>query len=194
MERKFAFTFIGAFLAFWLLTGTQTSSARHRHHRHHHRRHTVAVAKIAMDSCASDEIAQLSSMLGVQLDTCCDTKLMLTLAGWLGTPYHHAGYSKKGIDCSGFVSKIYKDVYGLDLTHSACSMITQMHECVNKDELREGDVLFFKIHGKRSRISHVGIYLKNNKFIHASSYRGIVVEDLTLPYYKQRFYKAGRVM
>jgi cell wall-associated NlpC family hydrolase len=150
-------------------------------------------ANLCKDSCAAEntksELEALSDKLGVKLDSTCDIKLMAILADWLGTPYRHAGYSKAGIDCSGFVSKIYKEAYGIDLTHSSRSMIYQMKERVKKSELSEGDILFFRIHGKR--ISHVGIYLKDGYFIHAAS-GGITVENLESKYYKRVYYTAGR--
>jgi hypothetical protein len=145
------------------------------------------------DSSCSEEVTfirQYSKILGYDIDTFCNRTLITTVADWLGTPYRHAGYSKAGIDCSGFVSKMYKEIFNIDLTHSSSAMIYQMKERVKKSELKEGDILFFRIHGKR--ISHVGMYLGNNKFVHASSYRGIVVDDLRTPYYMKAYYTAGR--
>ncbi len=145
-------------------------------------------------SCELNEEAsflqQYSKILGYTVDTFCNRTLITTVSDWLGTPYRHAGYSKAGIDCSGFVSKMYKEIFGINLTHSSSAMIYQMKELVKKDELKEGDILFFRIHGKR--ISHVGLYLGDNKFIHASSFRGIVVDDLRSPYYAKAYYTAGR--
>jgi probable lipoprotein NlpC len=143
--------------------------------------------KLKLDTLTLEEY---SSKLQIQYDSTCDPLFISTVVGWLGVPYRHAGYSKSGIDCSGFVSKIYKEVYNLDLTHSSSQMIYQMKTLVKKSELRMGDILFFRIHGKR--ISHVGMYLKDNKFIHASIYNGITVNDLTAPYYKKAYYIAGR--
>jgi lipoprotein Spr/probable lipoprotein NlpC len=152
-----------------------------------HAFHFDELEKFKLDSLSLEEY---SSKLQIQFDSTCDPLFMSTVVGWLGVPYRHAGYSKSGIDCSGFVSKIYKEVYGIDLTHSACQMIYQMKSLVKKSELRMGDILFFRIHGHR--ISHVGMYLKDNKFIHASIYNGITVNDLNAPYYKKAYYIAGR--
>jgi len=144
------------------------------------------------DSGLQVELAILSDKLGISIDTTCDVALMQTLASWVGTPYRHAGYSEKGIDCSGFVSKIYHDVYGIKLTHSSCGMISEMKERIKKTDLQTGDILFFKIHGRR--ISHVGIYLKDGYFIHASISSGIMVDNLSAPYYARHYYTAGRVI
>jgi len=153
----------------------------------------TSTTNLCKDSVLENELCLLSDKLGIKLDTSCDTRLMSTLADWLGTPYHHAGYSKKGTDCSGFVSAIYKEVYGINLTHSSRSMIYQMKEKVKKEDLQTGDILFFKIHGKRKGISHVGIYLKDGMFIHASLYNGVSIGCLNCKYYIRAYYAAGRL-
>ncbi|RYE23551.1 MAG: NlpC/P60 family protein [Sphingobacteriales bacterium] len=148
---------------------------------------------LKMDSAYRSDFSFLeeySKKFGFNIDTFCNQTLITTVAEWIGTPYRHAGYSKAGIDCSGFVSKMYKDIFGIDLTHSSSAMIYQMKETVKKEDLKEGDILFFRIHGKR--ISHVGMYLGENKFVHASITRGIVVDDLREAYYAKAYYTAGR--
>ena len=62
---------------------------------------------------------------------------------------------------------------------------------IEKNELIEGDILFFKI--KKGQISHVGVYLGNNKFAHASVQSGVIISDLNEDYYKKYFFKGGRV-
>lgn len=109
---------------------------------------------------------------------------------WLGTPYHFGGKSKNGIDCSGFVAKVFKKVFGITLLGS-CRDIYQQCTAINKEELTEGDLVFFNIRGKY--LSHIGIYLQNNKFIHASVHGGVIVDDLDSPYYKNYFFKAARL-
>jgi lipoprotein Spr len=110
---------------------------------------------------------------------------------WLGTKYKYSGDSKKGIDCSGFVSRIYKDAYCVCLSGGSRD-IWKIVTPVEKEALKEGDVLFFRI--KKGQISHVGIYLGNNKFAHASVKSGVIISDLNEDYYKKYFYKGGRVV
>lgn len=109
---------------------------------------------------------------------------------WINTKYKYAGKSKKGIDCSGFVSRMYNDVYCHQLSGGSKSL-WQVVQPIEKSELKEGDLLFFKI--KRGQISHVGIYLGNNKFAHASVKSGVIISDLDEEYYKKYFFKGGRV-
>ncbi len=110
---------------------------------------------------------------------------------WLGARYKYAGTSKKGIDCSGFVSKMYSSVYCLQLIGGSADIFKTVLP-VEKEELKEGDMVFFKI--KKGRISHVGIYLGNNKFAHASVHSGVIISDLNEDYYKKYFYKGGRIL
>ncbi|MFM2206027.1 MAG: hypothetical protein RL213_2 [Bacteroidota bacterium] len=130
-----------------------------------------------------------SNRLGYDIGHISEPMLFETVGRWLGTPYKYAGDSKKGIDCSGFASMVYRNVYSLQL-EGGSSEIYQHAAPVSKDSLREGDLVFFKI--RPSRISHVGVYLGDNKFAHASVHAGVIISDLDEPYYRQRFYKGGR--
>lgn len=117
-------------------------------------------------------------------------ELFSAIDEWYGTPYRFSGESKQGIDCSGFVTVLYKNIYNIQLTGGSRDIF---NKCIpiDKQDLKEGDLLFFTIAG--GRISHVGYYLSNNKFIHATTRGGVLISDLEEPYYKRYFYKAGRV-
>lgn len=108
---------------------------------------------------------------------------------WYGTPYRYGGTSQNGIDCSGFAKTLYQDVYHFEITRDGGS---QFNECdvIDKDDMQEGDLLFFKI-GSR-HISHVAVYIGNGKFVHAASSKGVMISDLNEAYYKRYFFKAGR--
>lgn len=127
----------------------------------------------------------------LSLDSVETLSLYYDIYDWLGTKYKYSGDSKKGVDCSGFVSRMYTDTYCIGL-NGGSKDIWKVVTPVEKNELKEGDVLFFKI--KKGQISHVGIYLRNNKFAHASVKSGVIISDLNEPYYKKYFFKAGRVV
>lgn len=118
-------------------------------------------------------------------------RLVETASGWIGTPYRYGSNSKKGTDCSGFVTRVYRDVYGIALSRSSHSMFRDVKR-VKKNRMRTGDLVFFR-RGPKSPIYHVGIYLKNNKFIHSATSSGVMVSSLKEPYYSRNFYAAGRV-
>lgn len=109
---------------------------------------------------------------------------------WLGTRYQYSGNSRKGIDCSGFVSQMYHDAYCIELSGGSNDIWASVCP-VERAVLKEGDILFFKI--RKGQISHVGIYLGNNKFAHASVHQGVIISDLDEAYYKKYFYKGGRL-
>ena len=129
--------------------------------------------------------------LGVKLEYNEDKQLLETVNAWIGTPYRSGSATKRGTDCSGFVSAIYRQVYGIKLTHSSRSMFQEV-ERVKRDSMRTGDLVFFRRSPKQP-IYHVGIYLKNGKFVHSATNGGVMVSSLKQPYYQRNFYAAGRV-
>ena len=88
--------------------------------------------------------------------------------------------------------ELYLTVYNIRLERRGGLQFYNNCEPIDKGALREGDLIFFN-NGQGGKISHVGIYLKDNKFAHASSSRGVVIDDLTAKYYVNHFFAAGRV-
>ena len=117
--------------------------------------------------------------------------LVETASKWVGTPYRYGSSSRRGTDCSGFVTSIYREVYGIKLSRSSHSMYRDVAR-VQKDSIRTGDLVFFR-RSPKSPIFHVGIYLKNNKFIHSATNGGVMVSSLSEPYYRNYYYAAGRI-
>ncbi len=132
-----------------------------------------------------------SAKLNIKLSGSEDKKLITCLASWLGTPYKYGGNTKQGTDCSGLVLQVYKEVYNKDMYRSSADQLKNVTQ-IARSELQAGDLLFFKISGEN--ISHVGIYIGENKFIHASTKRGVVINSLDEDYYKKYFFVAGRVI
>ena len=149
-------------------------------------------SSLAIDS-EQEQLAlcfKYSNELGFDVESVSNPYLYDYVNEWLGTPYRYSGESKNGIDCSGLVCELYKSAYQKILTGSA-KEIYDKSDPVKKENLKEGDLVFFKI--KKARISHVGIYLGSNKFAHASTSRGVIISDLDEPYYKKYYYKGGRL-
>jgi peptidoglycan endopeptidase LytE len=119
-----------------------------------------------------------------------EPKLLVRVAmGFLGAPYRLGGSSVKGLDCSGFVKKIYQ-FFNIDLPRTAFEQ-SHIGLRVARNELTEGDLLFFNT---RRKLGHVGIYIGNNEFVHASSRkRGVRIDNLNTPYFDKRFVKAVRL-
>jgi len=113
---------------------------------------------------------------------------------WLGVPHRLGGMNKRGVDCSGFVAIIYKDIYGKNLSRSSADMLKRNCKKVSRGKLKEGDLVFFQTgKGSKRTPNHVGIYLKNNRFIHVSTSRGVMVSNLNEPYYIRSWITGGRV-
>lgn len=132
----------------------------------------------------------LTEKTGVVLDGSENILLYKTISEWMGTPHKLGGYNKTGIDCSAFVIEVFAQVYGYNLNRSSYEMLNNV-DTINKQNLKEGDLIFFKTY--KNRVSHVGIYLKNNKFVHASSSKGVIISDLNEEYWLINYYLAGRV-
>jgi lipoprotein Spr len=139
------------------------------------------------ESLAKDYLSQI---MGVALSATSNMKLFHFVYDWIGTPYHFGGSSKNGTDCSGFTRQLYSQVFNMDIEHSSRDIFSMVTP-VRKEDLQEGDLVFFKIHSRR--ISHVGIYLGSNRFAHASN-KGVAISNLDDDYYRRYFYRGGRML
>lgn len=128
-------------------------------------------------------IADLSKVSAVS------AKLLSQYLDWQGTPYRMGGLSKSGIDCSGFVFITFHSKFGYDIPRTTSSQVG-LGSTVNRSSLCPGDLIFFKT-GIFSR--HVGIYLGESKFIHASTSRGVIVSSLNEWYWQKNYWTAKRL-
>ncbi|MFT4094520.1 MAG: NlpC/P60 family protein [Niabella sp.] len=146
----------------------------------------VEVKSLAAPTKVQIKYAALLNMLPAMLT---NLKLLEAIDDWYGTRYRYGGTTKSGIDCSAFVRAVYKAAFGIDLPRTAREQYRAASHIASAD-LKQGDLLFFNTTGG---VSHVGMYLGNNKFVHASTGRGVAVSDLEENYYASRFLSAGRV-
>jgi lipoprotein Spr len=108
---------------------------------------------------------------------------------WWGAPYKFGGTTKKGTDCSNFVRTLYKNVYRKEIPRSSNEQFKKSKP-VKRKKLKEGHLVFFDIENKQ-KPTHVGIFLKNGKFVHASTSKGIRIDDMDMTYYDDSFIKGG---
>lgn len=108
---------------------------------------------------------------------------------WYGTPYSFGGGSLNGIDCSGFVQQIYRTVYNKDLPRVSAEMAEVVERKYTKN-LKEGDLLFFSFVNS-GKVSHVGIYLRDHYFVHASTKKGVVISNLEEADYNGHLVRCG---
>lgn len=157
---------------------------------------------VVLSSCRSSktvlynpvEVEQLSRALRIPINND-DPNIPLYAEAslWLGVPYRYGGNTKAGSDCSGFVWQVYRRVYGKHLERSSDDQAKKDVHKVGKGGLKPGDLVFFKTSRKSKKIDHVGIFLKDGYFVHASTSKGVIVSSLEEDYYKRTWQKGGRV-
>ncbi len=119
-------------------------------------------------------------------------KLVEEALTWIGTPYRYGGKSRTGTDCSGMTMVVYQDALGIALPRSSREQ-QQFCKSIKKSALDAGDLIFFSTGRDKSRVSHVGMYIGDNKFIHASGSRGVIVSDIGEKYYATNYHSSGHV-
>ena len=119
-----------------------------------------------------------------------ERQLRQASSNWLGTPHRWGGTGRNGIDCSAFVQRIYKDALGLSLPRTTKDQV-RVGLSVDRRQIQIGDLIFFR-HDRNKR--HVGIYLGNDEFVHASSSRGVMVSKLHEPYWRRVYWTTRRVL
>ncbi len=127
-------------------------------------------------------------MMNVDVESLKNVSLLGFIDDWFGTRYRYGGTSKRGIDCSALTGALLLAVYGFNMPRTAREQYDAT-EHVKKDELKEGDLVFFNTRGG---VSHVGVYLENDYFVQASSH-GVTISSLDDHYYAKRFICGGRV-
>ena len=145
---------------------------------------------IARPVQATPETDGCRNALGLECGEGENKSLYETVNSWLGVPYKYGGAGRDGIDCSAFVGLVYREVYDVTLHRTANDMLRDV-TLISRTQLAEGDILFFT--NSKGKVSHVGIYLREGLFAHASTSNGVSVSRLDDTYWTKHFYKGGRV-
>ncbi|MBC8950963.1 MULTISPECIES: bifunctional murein DD-endopeptidase/murein LD-carboxypeptidase [Xenorhabdus] len=144
----------------------------------------VNTGKHYLLQASQDEFETLVNKLDIK------SKILNQYADWKGVAYRLGGNTKRGIDCSAFVQRTFHDQFGMELPRSTLEQ-QNIGQTISRSKLRAGDLVLFKT-GVRRR--HVGIYIGNNQFVHASTSNGVIVSKLTDTYWSKRYYGARRVL
>lgn len=112
---------------------------------------------------------------------------------WIGTPYVYGGHSRKGTDCSGLIMELFLSVYNIKLPRSS-AMQYEYADPVEYKELTPGDLVFFTTSKNANRVNHVGLYIGNDRMIHASSSRGVMESALSEKYWQRTLHSQGRIV
>jgi cell wall-associated NlpC family hydrolase len=127
--------------------------------------------------------------MDVEVEEITNTKLYNAVENWWATRYCYGGTTKRGIDCSALTGALVNEGFGITLPRTARAQYTECKK-ISKNNLVEGDLVFFNTRGG---VSHVGLYLGNNCFVHASVHAGVTISSLNDSYYSKKFIGGGRV-
>ncbi len=143
----------------------------------------------SVKNSGSDQKISYQGQLGDQIMTI--TLLSEHQREWAGTPYRLGGQSRRGIDCSGFVQKTFLDRFNIQLPRTTKAQ-AKYGTKVAKEDIQTGDLVFFKT-GRGPNGYHVGIYVKDGQFLHASTKGGVIYSSLNSPYWTRTYWQARRM-
>lgn len=152
-------------------------------------KHVLVLASLILAGCSSHKNPPPNPRLSDSIMVV--AQLNDQLNQWYRTPYRYGGLDRNGIDCSGFVYLTFRDRFGMQLPRSTEDQ-TELGEKVDRDELLPGDLVFFKTGSGGSGL-HVGIYDKDDRFIHASTSQGVIRSSLENVYWKRAYWQARRI-
>lgn len=146
------------------------------------------VANGSIENCTAIQF-KYALLLDMEVEQLSNFPLLKFMEDWWGTRYKYGGNDRSGIDCSAFCGRLFQDVYSVELPRTAREQYAALPH-VTREELAEGDLVFFNTRGG---VSHVGMYLGNNRFVHSSTNSGVTISSLEDDYYNKRFVGAARV-
>ncbi|UEG49355.1 C40 family peptidase [Ferruginibacter lapsinanis] len=149
----------------------------------------TASSSSAIETCEAWQF-KYAMMLDMEVESFTNSALYSFIDQWWGTRYSYGGSTRAGIDCSAFTGKLLKEVFNITVPRTAREQYQVSNRIVFRDHLREGDLVFFNTRGG---VSHVGLYLGNNYFVHSSVHDGVTISSLTDPYYDKKFISGGRI-
>ena len=132
-----------------------------------------------------------SAILGVDESDIQNGRLYAFIDQWMGTPYKFGGEDKDGVDCSGLTQLLEQQVFGINIPRSTSQQINVIKRKY-EEELVEGDLVFFDYDGKK--FSHVGVYLQNGYYVHASATKGVMITKLHDPFTYKYFSRCGSII
>jgi lipoprotein Spr len=174
-----SFLFYGIFLMLFFITSCR-----------HHKETTTTKTSTNTSSASAAKIKIVAEKLAISEKDVKAKKLYSFISEWYGTPYKYGGCGRDGVDCSCFTGTLYYKVYGKIIARSS-SQLYKESDHIKMKHLEEGDLVFFKIGSKD--VSHVGVYLKDDKFVHASTKKGVMISSLQEQFFKDTYYGAGRL-
>jgi lipoprotein Spr len=147
-----------------------------------------AVTTVSAIENASELQIKYAQLLDLDVEAVSNVNMFKVIDEWFGTRYKLGGSTKEGVDCSALMQTFYTSLYGISIPRTAHEQYN-FSKRISRTEIRAGDLVFFNTIGG---VSHVGMYLQNNKFVHASK-NGVTISDLYEDYWLKHFVGAGRI-
>lgn len=149
----------------------------------------LAPVKFATEQCKKLQF-KYAQLMDIDIEDIANLTMFHFIEEWWRTGYRYGGSSKKGIDCSALTGLLLSTVYGVVLPRTAREQFSRSSK-ISREEIKEGDLVFFNTRGG---VSHVGVYLANDYFVHASVSSGVTISNLNDSYYSRKYIGAGRVI
>ena len=147
-----------------------------------------AATDFNIENCTSSQF-KYAQLLNLDVESITNTALYSFLDEWWGTRYRYGGTTQSGIDCSAYSGALLSKVFGIKTPRTARDMYSVCDK-IERENLQEGDLVFFNTRGG---VSHVGVYLGNGYFTHASVGNGVTISSLDENYYNRKFIGGGRI-
>ena len=141
-----------------------------------------------IENCTSSQF-KYAQLMNLDVESITNTALYSFLDEWWGARYRYGGTTRSGIDCSAYSGALLNKVFGIKTPRTARDMYSVCDK-VGREDLQEGDLVFFNTRGG---VSHVGVYLGNGYFTHASVSSGVTISSLNENYYNRKFIGGGRI-
>lgn len=140
------------------------------------------------------QIKEVYEALGLKADRDDNLALYKEAITWLHVRHVDGGTSRNGTDCSFLVYSLYKTVYHKTIERNSSDILSKSCKKISRSKLKKGDLVFFNTSGNsKSYVNHVGVFLKDTKFFHSSTSKGVIVSDLNEDYYRKVWVCGGRV-
>jgi NlpC/P60 family len=147
------------------------------------------VVDVTTEQCSPIQF-KYAQILDREVETLTNTYLFNFIDEWWAVRYHYGGTTMRGVDCSSYTGQLLYTVYAVSMPRTAREQY-RVTSRVRKDELQEGDLVFFNTTGG---ISHVGVYLSDGFFTHSSCSKGVTISNLNEAYYSRKFISGGRLV
>ncbi|WP_415894068.1 NlpC/P60 family protein [Neptuniibacter sp. PT8_73] len=143
---------------------------------------------VVLSGCSSTLKQSSAPTVSMQAQSPVSQALLDQYNSWAGTPYRLGGNTRSGIDCSAFTQVTFRDQFGVDIPRTTRDQLGSGSN-VSKGQLKAGDLVFFQT-GYKQR--HVGIYVQEGQFLHASTSKGVIISRLDNPYWQKHYWTARR--